>query len=249
MIAILSPAKTLDYHTPHPAVAASAPRFAVEAASLAASAGRLGHKQLGALMDISPKLARLNIDRFRAFDAAEERPALFAYAGDVYRGFEARSLPPEALPFAQDHVRLLSGLYGLLRPLDAIRPHRLEMGTRWAPRRKTLTDWWGTRIAHALAADVAEEGSGVVLNLASKEYWAAVASHLPRGVRVIAAHFRQAHPDGARFESFAAKRARGTMARWVVEHRIAEVDVLPGFDSDGYRSVGAEGDLLRFVRG
>ncbi len=249
MIAVLSPAKTLDYRTPHAPVAASAPRFAAEAASLAASAGRLGPKRLGELMHISPRLARLNVDRFRAFAAAEERPALFAYAGDVYRGFEARSLAPEALPFAQDHLRMLSGLYGLLRPFDVIRPHRLEMGTRWAPRRKALTDWWGTRIAEALAADVAEEGSGVVLNLASQEYWAGVAAHMPPGIRVIAADFRQAHPDGPRFESFAAKRARGLMARWVVEHRISDVDALPGFDSDGYRFAGAEGDLLRFVRG
>ena len=249
MIAVLSPAKTLDYQTPHAAVAQTAPRFADEAAVLAGAAGRLGAKRLGELMDISPRLARLNIDRFRAFETAEMRPALFAYAGDVYRGFEARSLPAEALPFAQDHLRMLSGLYGLLRPSDAIRPHRLEMGTRWAPRRKALTDWWGARIAKALAVDVAEEGSGVVLNLASQEYWAAVGAHLPRGIRVIAADFRQAGPDGPRFESFAAKRARGMMARWVVEHRISDVDALSGFDSDGYRLVGAGGDLLRFVRG
>lgn len=249
MIAVLSPAKTLDYRSAHPPVQASMPRFAREAATLAVAAGRLGPRRLGELMAISPKLARLNIDRFRGFDTAETRPALFAYAGDVYRGFEARSLDPDALPYAQAHLRLLSGLYGLLRPLDAIRPHRLEMGTRWAPRRKALTDWWGARIADALATDVAVEGSGVVLNLASQEYWAAVAAHLPHGIRVIAADFRQAHPDGPRFESFAAKRARGTMARWMVEHRIADTDALPSFDDDGYRFVGAEGDLLRFVRG
>ncbi len=249
MIVVLSPAKTLDYRTPHAPVAPTAPRFRDEAAMLAGAAGRLGPKRLGGLMGISPKLARLNIDRFRGFEAAEERPALFAYAGDVYRGFEARSLPPEALAFAQDHLRLLSGLYGLLRPCDAIRPHRLEMGTRWAPRRKALTHWWGTRIAEALAADVAEEGSGVVLNLASQEYWAAVDAHLPQAVRVIAADFRQNGPDGPRFESFAAKRARGAMGRWVVEHRVSDVDALPGFDNDGYTFAGVESGLLRFVRG
>ena len=249
MLVVLSPAKTLDYRTPHAPVAPSVPRFAAEATTLAAAAGRLGARRLGALMAIRPKLARLNIDRFRAFEAAEERPALFAYAGDVYRGFEARSLPPEALAFSRDHLRLLSGLYGLLRPRDAIRPHRLEMGTRWAPRRKALTDWWGARIAEALVADVAEEGSGVVLNLASQEYWAAVGAHLSREIRVIAADFRQNGPDGPRFESFAAKRARGAMARWVVEHRVDDVGALRGFDSNGYRFVGAEGDSLRFVRG
>ena len=147
MIAVLSPAKTLDYASALPPVEPTQPRFGAQAQTLAAAAGRLGAKRLGELMGISPKLATLNIARFRDFDDAEERPALFAFAGDVYRGLEARTLEPEAVTFAQDHLRLLSGLYGLLRPLDAIRPYRLEMGTRWAPRRKALTDWWGDRIA------------------------------------------------------------------------------------------------------
>ena len=201
---LLSPAKTLDYATPHAPTAASEPRFASEAAVLAGAAGRLGAKRLSELMSISPKLARLNIDRFRGFEAAEKRPALYAFAGDVYRGLETRTLEPEAVVYAQDHLRLLSGLYGLLRPLDAIRPYRLEMGTRWAPRRRALTHWWGDRIAAALLADLAEERSGVVLNLASQEYWAAVDGRLPGDVRVIAADFREAGPDGPRFNTFAA---------------------------------------------
>ncbi|MGI4730851.1 MAG: YaaA family protein [Janthinobacterium lividum] len=252
MIAVLSPAKTLDYASPLPDVEATRPRFADEAATLAAAAGRLGAKRLGELMGISAKLATLNVQRFRGFADAEDRPALYAFAGDVYRGLEAKSLEPEAVTFAQDHLRLLSGLYGLLRPLDAIRPYRLEMGTAWAPRRKKLTDWWGDRIADALADDLVEEGSGVVLNLASQEYWAPLAGRLDPAVRVVAVDFRQASPDGPKFESFAAKRARGTMARWMAEHRIEDVDAMKGFDADGYAFVGeidGDADHWRFVRG
>lgn len=246
MIAVLSPAKTLDYETPHLPVAPSRPRFADEAAALARAASRLTQGKLRALMHISPALAKLNAERFRAFADAPERPALFAFAGDVYTGFDARSLDGAQVAFAQDHVRMLSGLYGLLRPLDAMRPYRLEMGTRWAPRRTALTDWWGHRIAAALASDLVDEGSGVILNLASQEYWAAVENGLPAGVRVVAVDFR----DGGRFVSFHAKKARGMMARWLVEHRIDTIDAMRGFDTAGYRFVAAAStaDRWQFAR-
>jgi len=141
---------------------------------------------------------------------------------------------------------MLSGLYGLLRPLDAMRPYRLEMGTRWAPRRAKLTDWWDGRIAALLADDVDEEGTGAVLNLASQEYWAAVDGRLPESVRVVAVDFR----DGDRFVSFHAKKARGSMARWMVEHGIAAIDDMRGFDADGYSFVASESepDRWRFSR-
>ncbi len=251
MIALLSPAKTLDYEAPLPPLASTKPRFAGDAERLAGSVGRLGKKRLADLMDISDKLAALNIDRFRGFALAPERPALFAFAGDVYTGFEAKSLDPQAIDFAQGHVRLLSGLYGLLRPLDEIRPYRLEMGTRWAPRRKSLYAYWDKRIARALADDVAQEGSGVVLNLASQEYWHAVAGKLPKSVRVIDVDFREAGPDGPRFVSFNAKRARGMMARWLCEQRIDDIEAMKHFDSDGYRFIAAEStaDRWQFLRG
>ena len=249
MIALLSPAKTLDYERPLPAVNATVPRFFDTAQTLARSAANLTQKRLATLMNISPKLAKLNADRFADFADAPERPALFAFAGDVYTGFEARSLDDAAVAFAQDHVRMLSGLYGLLRPLDAMRPYRLEMGTRWAPRRKSLYDFWGERIAEAVREDVATEGSGVVLNLASQEYFHAVAGKLT-GVRVIDVDFREPGPDGPRFVSFNAKRARGMMARWLCEHRIADVEAMKDFDSDGYRFVVSESapDRWRFSR-
>src|SRR4051794_19590968 len=128
MLAVISPAKTLDYASPLPDIPATAPRFAAEAQTLAAAAAKVGPKKLAALMHISDRLAGLNAGRFRDFAGAEERPALYAFAGDVYAGFEAKSLDEAGIVFAQDHLRILSGLYGLLRPLDSIRPYRLEMG-------------------------------------------------------------------------------------------------------------------------
>lgn len=249
MIALLSPAKTLDFERPLPPLDATKPHFAEEAGSLAKSAANLSQKRLAELMHISPRLAKLNAERFRDFADLPERPALFAFAGDVYTGFEAHTLDDAGVAFAQDHVRMLSGLYGLLRPLDAIRPYRLEMGTRWAPRRKSLTDWWGGRIAELLLAQVADEGSGVILNLASQEYFAAVKGKLA-GTRVIEVEFREPGPDGPRFISFNAKRARGMMARWLCEHHVTDIDAMRGFDSDGYRFDASEStsDCWRFMR-
>jgi cytoplasmic iron level regulating protein YaaA (DUF328/UPF0246 family) len=250
MIAVLSPAKTLDYATPFPAVQPSSPRFAEDATNLARHAAKLGRKRLATLMKISDALAELNDRRFKGFVEQPDRPALYAFAGDVYTGFEARSLDDPAIDFAQDHVRLLSGLYGLLRPLDAIRPYRLEMGTRWAPRARSLYAWWGDRIANALAEDVAAEGSGVVLNLSSREYWHAVEGRLPTGLRVIDVDFREPGPGGPRFVSFHAKKARGMMARWLCEHRIDTIEAMQGFDSGGYTFDAEESsaDHWRFVR-
>ncbi len=252
MIALISPAKSLDYDSPLPPLDTAAPRFAEEAAKLAAAAAKLGPKKLRALMHISEKLATLNADRFCAYPEAPERPAIRAFAGDVYIGFEAATLDDPGVAFAQDHLRILSGLYGLLRPLDLIRPYRLEMGTKWAPGRKAdLYGWWGNRVSDLLAADLAESGSDVIVNLASKEYWRVVEQAPPKKARIVTIDFREEGPDGLRFNSFAAKRARGMMARWMCEHRIAKADDLRGFDSDGYHYVadGSDDATWCFVRG
>jgi len=247
MLAVISPAKTLDYASPLPGIAASTPRFAAEAETLAAAAAKLSPKRLGALMHISDSLAGLNAGRFRGFEEAEERPALYAFAGDVYAGFEVKSLEEEAVSFAQDHLRILSGLYGLLRPLDAIRPYRLEMGTRWAPgRKKDLYRFWQDRIAAMLAADAEASGSAVVINLASKEYWRAVEGRLPPSLPVIEIDFREEGPSGLRFNTFAAKRARGMMARHICEHRLSDPEALKAFDSDGYRYDPENSDAARW---
>jgi cytoplasmic iron level regulating protein YaaA (DUF328/UPF0246 family) len=247
MIAVISPAKTLDYRSPLPPLAPSRPRFAAEAETLAGAAARLGPKKLSRLMHISDPLAQRNAERFRGFAEAEERPALFAFAGDVYTGFEVKSLDEEAVRFAQDHLRILSGLYGLLRPLDAIRPYRLEMGTRWAPgRKKDLYAFWQDRIAADLAAAAEESGSAVLVNLASKEYWRAVQGKLPPSLPVVEMDFREEGPDGLRFNTFAAKRARGMMARYICEHRLSDPEALKGFDSDGYRFDPQNSDAARW---
>jgi len=252
MLALLSPAKSLDYQRPIPPLATTTARFAEAADTLAAAAAKLSARKLGELMHISGKLAALNADRFRTFAAADERPALYAFNGDVYIGFEARSLDEAAIAFAQDHVRILSGLYGLLRPLDQIRPYRLEMGTRWAPgRAKNLYGWWGDRVSAAIADDLAAADTDVLINLASQEYWGVVAQHPPTSTRIITIDFKEYGPKGLRFNSFAAKRARGMMARWMCEHRIAEPDHLKGFDNDGYAfdAAASDGDRWSFVRG
>jgi cytoplasmic iron level regulating protein YaaA (DUF328/UPF0246 family) len=251
MIALLSPAKSLDYQSPLPAYTPTVPRFADEALTIAAAAAKLGPKKLSKLMGISDKLAKLNADRYAGFPDQDERPALFAFAGDVYIGFEAKTLDEPAVDFAQDHVRILSGLYGLLRPLDLIRPYRLEMGTRWAPnRKKTLYAMWGSKISDALAADLLADGSDVIINLASKEYWHAIEQSPPKGVRIISIDFREDGPNGLRFNSFGAKRARGMMARWMCEHRITDPDGLKSFDSDGYAFTkdGSDDSIWRFIR-
>ena len=233
MLAIISPAKSLDYKSPFPPLSPTRPDFEADALTLARAAAKMPAKKLGKLMHISDSLAALNAERFRGFDEAPERPAIFAFAGDVYMGFEVKSLDEEAIHYAQDHLRILSGLYGLLRPLDEIRPYRLEMGTKWAPRRKSLYAWWGDRIAEKLRAEAAAAG-GIIINLASKEYWTAVAGRLPSSLRVIEIDFREEGPNGLRFNTFAAKRARGMMARYICEHRIEDPEALKGFDSDGY---------------
>ncbi|PZO72762.1 MAG: peroxide stress protein YaaA [Sphingomonas taxi] len=248
MIAVLSPAKTLDYESALPKLEPTTPRFADEAKTLAHAAAHLTQKKLSELMHISPALAKLNADRYRDFDTLPERPAMFAFAGDVYTGLEAKTLDEAAVDYAQDHVRMLSGLYGLLRPLDLMRPYRLEMGTRWAPRKTKLTDWWGDRIAKLLADDVEAEGSGTILNLASQEYWAAADGKLPSSIRVVAIDFREG--EAQKFVSFHAKKARGMVARWLVEHRVDNIEGIKGFDSDGYAydAAGSSDAQFRFVR-
>ncbi|WP_339690152.1 YaaA family protein [uncultured Parasphingorhabdus sp.] len=251
MLAIISPAKSLDFDSAIPPVSPSGNRFPDETERLAKAIGNLTTKKLKAIMPVSDNLIALNRQRYSDFFAQPERPAIYAYNGDVYTGFEAGSISEEAMTFAQGHLRILSGLYGLLRPLDPIRPHRLEMGTRWAPRYNKLTDFWKDKIAGALAADLEQTGSKTIVNLASNEYWASVkpyAAKLPG--RIIEVDFRKDSPDGPKFISFEAKRARGMMARYICENHLADPEALKGFDYDGYRydADGSTESSLRFLR-
>ena len=249
MLILLSPAKTLDFTTPF-AEEPSKPRFATEASRIARAAAKLGPARLSELMHISDALAELNHQRFKSFARAEQRPAIRAFAGDVYRGFDAASADPDTLAFAQDHLRILSGLYGALRPLDAVRPYRLEMGTRWAPAADRLVDHWGPKVAKAIAADLRAEGSKLIINLASAEYFAVLKGQLPKKVRVISPDFRVHTAKGLQFQSFTAKVARGAMARWLCDERVADPAALAQFDRDGwaYDADGSTDAAPRFVR-
>lgn len=249
MLIVLSPAKSLDFERSVPALTESEARFPEKTDRLVSALSRMSRRRLQEIMPVSDKLVALNAERYGNFYAQPEKPAIHAYNGDVYTGFEASSLDDEALRFAQDHVRILSGLYGLLRPYDPIRAHRLEMGTKWAPRYKKLTDYWGDRIANELASDAKDIDAPFLLNLASQEYWAAVESHADKlAIPVIAVDFRQMTANGPKFQSFAAKRARGMMARYVCEHRVETLEQLQNFDSDGYSFAGRNGNTLHFTR-
>ena len=233
MFTVVSPAKKLDL-SPVAGIAPTEPVFADAAAELAQVAQGLDAAALGRLMDISPDLARLNVARFAAFGTQERKPAVLAFAGDTYQGFEAVTLDADALRWAQGHMGILSGLYGLLRPLDAIEPYRLEMGSRLATARgRTLYDYWGARIAQEINARASEAGARVLVNCASQEYFGAVdltALALP----VITPVFMEDRPGGPKIVSFHAKRARGAMARFIVENRLTDPAALRDFDVAGY---------------
>ncbi|QIE40934.1 peroxide stress protein YaaA [Rhodobacteraceae bacterium SC52] len=238
MLVVISPAKKLDW-TDVDGVSLSTPAFQENAIYLAKVAGRLSRADLQNLMSISGSLAELNQKRFRAFesDPAEEtlRPAMYAFAGDTYQGLHAKSLDRDSVQYAQNHVRILSGLYGLLRPLDGVQPYRLEMGSRLkTAKANSLYAYWGAQIAEALNAQAARTNSKVLLNCASKEYFSAVDVDVLEP-SVITPVFLEERGDDAKVISFYAKRARGAMARFVAEERITSADALKDFDHGGYR--------------
>jgi uncharacterized protein len=237
MLMVISPAKSLDFTPAGPHVPATAPAMSGDIAELATVTRKLTRSRLKRLMDLSDNLALLNYERFQAFDPQSEDgvQAAVAFDGDVYNGLQARTLDKPAFAFAQQRLRILSGLYGLLRPLDVIQPYRLEMGVRLKTRRgASLYDFWGPRIAEALNEAAEEAGERVLINLASQEYFGAVdrkALTLP----VVSCHFRELKGDEpAKLISFYAKRARGLMARYAIDHRIDRAEGLKAFTAAGY---------------
>jgi hypothetical protein len=236
MITLISPAKSLDFSPVD--IEASAPQWQADAVRLAKAARALSLSDLRKLMSISEDLARLNLERFKSFAAAPApetvKPAALAFDGDTYQGLAAATLPPEALAFAQDHLRILSGLYGLLRPLDAIQPYRLEMGSRLkTPLGGTLYAYWGDRIAEALNAEAARLGADTLVNCASEEYFRA-ARRPALKLRVITPLFLENRGGIAKIISFYAKRARGAMAGHIMREAITDPAALIAFDLDGY---------------
>jgi cytoplasmic iron level regulating protein YaaA (DUF328/UPF0246 family) len=236
MLVVISPAKRLDWSAV--AVTSTQPDLHEDAIRLARTARNLGLKDLQKLMDISPDLARLNRDRFRDFapDPATgaTRPAALAFAGDTYQGLEAGTLDPDEMAYAQDHLRILSGLYGVLRPLDAIQPYRLEMGSRLKTRRgNTLYEYWRDAPSKALNAQAETTGSRVLVNCASQEYFGVLDMKALK-LSVVTPVFMEDKAGTAKIVSFFAKKARGAMARFIVQNRLQDPDALRDFDAGGY---------------
>ena len=239
MLLVVSPAKTLDFESHVPALPVSKPVFAREASALAGQLRTMDARAVSKLMDISPDLAALNVERFRRFSArppkAAQRPAVLAFRGDTYIGMRAETFDETDMDFAQQHLRILSGLYGVLRPLDLIQPYRLEMGSALAnPRGKNLYAWWGDRIAKELRKQAGATGAGVLVNLASQEYFGAVDTNR-LGLRVVTPLFKEKRGGVLKVISFSAKRARGAMAGFAIRNRLQDPEALKAFAEDNYR--------------
>jgi cytoplasmic iron level regulating protein YaaA (DUF328/UPF0246 family) len=238
MLIVLSPAKTLDYETPVKFGDTTEPDFIPRSAELVSVLREMSPAKLSTLMKISDPLAQLNAARFaswsKRFNEDNSRPALLAFDGDVYDGLAARSLNAKQQDWAQKHLRIMSGLYGLLRPLDLMQPYRLEMGTKLPTQRgKDLYAFWGDEITKALNATLAERKSTALVNLASEEYFKSVRPRL-LDVPVITPVFEDWKGGKYKIISFYAKRARGLMARYAIEKKITRPEALKGFDSEGY---------------
>lgn len=252
MLVVISPAKRLDWSPVEGEI--TDPDFQADAVRLSKTMRGLTLGDLKKLMNLSPDLARLNRDRFKAFDAdpiqESVRPAVRAFAGDTYIGLEASSLDADEMSWAQDHLRILSGLYGVLRPMDAIQPYRLEMGSRLKTRRgKTLYDYWGTQISKALVSQAGELGTDTLINCASQEYFGAADTKALK-LRVITPVFMEEKNGEAKIVSFFAKKARGSMARYVIQRRLTDPEGIKDFDLGGYRYQPdmSEGDRWVFLR-
>jgi len=254
MLFLLSPAKTLDYESPLPDLPHTRPGFVADSSQLIETLRAYTPAAIARLMGLSDALAGLNAARYEAwsprFTSRNSRQAVLAFNGDVYEGLAARTLTAEDLAWAQDHVRILSGLYGILRPLDWIQPYRLEMGTALkVASARNLYEFWGTRIAEALNRELRAQKTPVVVNLASQEYAKAVDRCVLKA-RVIDCVFEEWNGGTWKIVSFFAKRARGLMARFAVLHRLETPAALRGFDLEGYAfdAAASEADRLVFRR-
>ena len=239
MLMVISPAKTLDYDTPPVIDKSTQPRFVEHSVELIEVLREKSPQDIAKLMSLSDKLASLNVARYGSWERESTpqnaKQALLAFKGDVYTGLNAEDFSTDDFAFAQQHLRMLSGLYGLLRPLDLMQPYRLEMGTKLVnPRGKDLYTFWGERISQWLNEDLEAQGDQVLLNLASQEYFGAVK---PKALtaRVIDTVFKDQKNGQYKIISFYAKKARGLMARYVIKERLQDPEGLKDFNLDGYR--------------
>jgi uncharacterized protein len=239
MLLLISPAKTLDFETPAPTAEFTQADFLKQSKQLISELRVLAPHDISSLMSISDKLGALNFDRFASwktpFKPTNAKQALFAFQGDVYTGMQAQTFSAEDIQFAQQHLRILSGLYGLLRPLDLMQAYRLEMGTSFANSRgKNLYEFWGDSITKALNKQLAELNASVVINLASQEYFSAVKPKLLKA-EIITPIFKDQKNGQYKIISFFAKKARGMMSAYIIQNRIREPEAIKHFDLAGYR--------------
>jgi len=238
MLTVISPAKTLDFETQTPTEAYTQPIHLKQSRELIKRLRDLSADDLSGLMSVSEKIANLNVDRFKhwktPFTPENARQALFAFKGDVYIGLDAFSMSPANIDFAQQHLRMLSGLYGVLRPLDLMQAYRLEMGSRLDTNRgANLYEFWDGQITNTLNQELQQMASPVLVNLASNEYFKAVKPKSLEG-DVITPVFKEYHNGKYKIISFYAKKARGLMARYIIDHELSEAEALKDFNVEGY---------------
>lgn len=251
MIVLLSPAKSLDFESPLPGVRSTKPRFIAQSAELISQLRMLPVGEVGKLMSISENLAQLNHDRFasweREFTTKNSRPAIIAFTGDVYQGMDLDKWDSEDFARAQKQIRILSGLYGLLRPLDLMQPYRLEMGTKFANKGgKNLYEFWGDELTEMVNHDLRKSGSEVVVNLASKEYFSAIK---PKKLDsdLVTPVFKDEKNGKYKIISFFAKKARGMMADEIVRKSLNDPAELRKFRAAGYRFSKGDSDSRTLV--
>ena len=238
MLALISPAKTLDYETVLPTEKFTQPRLLDHSQELIEVASKLSASEIASLMSVSEKIATLNADRFRdwqpEFNFSNARQAIFAFKGDVYTGLDAYQLEHQDIDYAQKHLRMLSGLYGLLRPLDLMMPYRLEMGTKLKNTRgNNLYEFWGNTITETINADLAQAKSELLVNIASDEYYKSVKESKIKA-EIIKPVFLDQKNGKYKVISFYAKKARGLMARYLLENKIERAEDIKSFNTDGY---------------
>ena len=238
MLALISPAKTLDYESSLPTDQHTQARLLEHSQELIEVASKLSATEISSLMSVSEKIANLNVERFRdwqpEFDLSNARQAIFAFKGDVYTGLDAYNLKDHDISYAQEHLRMLSGLYGLLRPLDLMMPYRLEMGTKLANSRgHNLYEFWGHTITELINYDLAAANSELLVNIASDEYYKSVKESKIQA-EIIKPVFLDQKNGKYKVISFYAKKARGLMARFIIENQIDRVEDLKGFNTVGY---------------
>lgn len=238
MLMVISPAKTLDYTSPVKLKEHTEPEHIKQSEQLIKQLKKLSVQDVASLMSISDKLAALNVARFAEwstkFTTDNARQAILAFKGDVYTGLAAEDFSAKDYKFAQKHLRILSGLYGVLRPLDLMQPYRLEMGTKLTNSKgKDLYEFWGEQITEWLNKAITEQGDGILLNLASNEYFKSVKTK-QLDAKIIDVDFKDLKNGQYKIISFYAKKARGMMARYVIKNQLKEVEQLKQFDSEGY---------------